>query len=394
MARLSKYVLVVLLFSLIVLLFPISNGCSGANSTSTAPNTFIKLLGMVPPEAAQPNHPILVTLINYASLYKDEGITFTSLDEFLDKAGKNEIIARLTGMGSETTGYGNYTDKSTIQEKYVGYNFTNIDAEIQFGAPPSNGMAAIGRFNPQKTRDALQNQAEWPSEAISLYEIEEYDSVTIHSWGDGKQTNLAIRRGPPHIDNVGRMRPLAVTDDRLFSTFSVYTTKLAIDASNNKVNSLADLQEYTAIANAMADLNAYGAMIGDGRWLLYDPDSHVYSPSVDRAKVTEMLKNNPDQLLERYLTFGTGVGKDEKGIYMAVVIYNKDNQTASENANRLERQVETGISWIKGVNWTEMFTDTDIQAKGNLVIARLYTKGTMLWGEIVYSRDSLLLQAE
>ena len=374
MVKLNKLASFVLLLASLILILSMSAGCSGTTTTS---NRFLELMNMVPAAAPSASSPAYYTLSDYASLYQDYGITFTNFNDLTTQLKNNRVALNLIVGGSDITGWGKYAEHATIQEKYVGYDVSNIDAEIQFGQPPKNGVAAIGRFDPRATKNAFSNRDEWPSWAKDSYTTEDYRGVTIHSWGDGLAIHLKDSLKPPHIDNLGRAWPLAVTDKYLFYASSVETIKLMIDASQDKGQSLADKKEYAAVANGLADLKAYGAMMGEGT---------LANPSFSG--------NNIGPRLKKFLTFGSGPGRDEKGTYTAIVIYHENSKYAQENVTLLKQRVENGnsLSYLKP--WSEIITKTDIKAEGNVLLARLYTTSPELWERWVSTKDNLLLHEE
>jgi len=379
----------VLLFALIAFA-----GCSG-----TAPsNTFTELLNLVPAEAAESDQPVYFNLIDYASYFKENGVgTFTSIEELLNQLvdKPREILLNLPGTGNSfITGYGRYAQETTITEKYVGYNVGDVDAEIQFGTPPSEGVAAIGRFDPAATKNALSSQDEWPPEIVSLYQTEEYNGVTIHSWGDGFKMNLITRLVPPHLDELGRAMPLAVTDKYLFNHPSLEAVKLMIDASQQKAKSLADLPEYGSIAEHLGGLKIYQAIIADEAVanLCLAPLQDKDNPMTEGEK--QRYISGLGTPLKKFLTCGSGRGEDEKGAFTFIVIYHENPSLARENVSRLKQHIENDISVSLGKTWGTFFTETDIRAEGNILLVRLYGESSMLWQSLIYARDNLLYHEE
>ena len=373
--RLIPYALVIIT---LVLVFPLFCGCSGPDKS----NRFYELLKLIPSELKDSPEPLLLT--DLASYYEDYGISLTDSEgkpitpeEYVNFIRENEIHIVLGG--SDITGYGRQAMSGTTQINYVGYDFTSLDAEIQTGSPPVNVVAAIGRYDPKSTRDALSIQDEWPSWAIDAYTIEEYRGVTIHSWGDGFEIHITDRLVPPHIDMLGRAWPLAVTDKYLFYAASIEAIKLMIDASQNKTENLADLPEFAAIAHGLSDLNAYMAQIGYESLVNGDP---------------ELTGTYPGPRLKKFATFGSGLGEDERGIYMALVLYHENPDDAELNVSLLEQRIAGTNSILDDTPWSELITDTEIRVEGNVLLAKLYTDLLSLWAGLVYGRDILLLHEQ
>jgi hypothetical protein len=367
-------VLFIMIILCSVLVFPMTAGCGG-----TASNTFLELLNLVPADFAVSygNQPAFFILIDYNFLYQDEGITFSTFEELFNKTDKNKISYWIIGQGSFITGYGRFASTPLIRKEYVGYDITCIDAEIQFGQPPTDGVAAIGRFSAQATEEALSHRGEWPSWAVADYTTEDYHGVTIHSWGSGFETHLTTRLVPPHIDELGRARPLAVTDKYLFYTPSVETIKMMIDASQNQYSSLAGLPEYAAIANSLAELQAYAAVVG--------------SASLADLSSEQNGGEFSGPLLKKYLTCGTGLGQDEKGPYLIVVLYHESTDNAQANISLLRERTEYIIPLITEKPLDSLVTDMQIDVEDNVLLAKIYTVSpSSLWCSWFYFSDSWL----
>jgi hypothetical protein len=179
----NKYNFVSIFLALVVILF-IPVGCSKEDSS----NNFHKLLGLIPSDSYYAEYPM--TLFNHASYIEDKNISFVkpngelmTMRELFEVIGDDQV-GRYTQYGFDITGWGRYAlEAGLINDKRVGYNFSCVDVEIEVGAPPYNIVAAVGRFNPQATKYALSNQEDWMPSTQERYMIEEYNDVTIHSWG-------------------------------------------------------------------------------------------------------------------------------------------------------------------------------------------------------------------
>ncbi len=389
MLKLNRLSSFILLFSSLMLILPSFAGCAGPSSR----NTFTELLTLVPASEASDDSPVYFTLVDFASFYKDNGITFTNFEELTEEimTKPREILMNMPGPGSFITGYSSYAQHSTIREKYVGYDIGDVDAEIQFGTSPNEGVAAIGRFDPEATKNALSNQDEWPVEIKDRYQTEEYNNITIHSWGDGFKTNLKARLTPPHVDILGRAKPLAVTGEYLFYHPSLENVKLMIDASRQKGQSLADLPEYSSLVDALAGLKVNSAIIGNGPManLCVSTIEDDFTRLTEEEKLT--LLGTP---LKKFLTFGSALGKDENGFYTAIVIYHANSDIARENVSLLKQRLESSSSLFFDGSWSNLFTETDIKAEGNVLLARLYSESMSFWQSCIYSPDSLLYHEE
>jgi hypothetical protein len=367
-----------------------STAASGISSTAPLTTTSVvtttshleELLGLVP-SANYWSVPVFITLIDYAAMFDDYNISFNTTTELLAKISSDKFLKTAVGEGSYISGFSPWAEKTRIQTNLLGYDVTHIDAEVQFGWSMYENTVAIGKFDPEATENALTNQSGWPSWVVSEYKIQEYNGIMIHSWGNGQEPHEMSRYKPPHLDNVGRARPLAVTNNYLFSSYSLPSLKLNIDVSNNKYDSLADTPKYSSIAKALVELKVYASVIADGQYAVGVPGF------VGHAGMTPIERSDETPLLKKFLTIGSGFGNDEKGTYWAVVLYHDNAESAIENVSLLKQRVEnTGLVYADKM-WSEFITSTDIRADGNILIAKLYTT-TPAWSQYLLMEETLL----
>ena len=269
---------------------------------------------------------------------------------------------------------------SRIAHENVGYSITDVKAEINnipsirivtpgIGTYTYNLLdalvAAVGDFDAQSTEDALENRSEWSSWAKDNFTSEEYEKTAIYSWGDGLEFHIESRHEPPHIEYYGRAVPLAVSDGQLFIGSSTAYIKSAIDANLNKKSSLADIPEYVLVAQYMYDLNTIGLLIVDEvliRDALDVPESY-YGPK---------LKN--------FTTVGMGLGKDDKGEYMALVIVFENPEAAEEGFSALEQKIEVYNKLCNEYDLKRaLIYDTEISVDNLVLSAKLHTDDESLW---------------
>jgi hypothetical protein len=351
-------------------------------SATEKPNRFYELLKLVPAQIS--NEETTMILVDYASYWEDNDISLITADnrpityeEYLDIIQDDEVGIRL--YRCDIIGHALFDPNNGANlEKYLGYNFTDVDAAIEFGMPPSILTAAIGRFDASDTESALSHQDDWPSWAKEAYFVEKYSGVTIHSWGNGFEIHIDTRLMPPHIDQLGRARPLAVTDKYLFYAPSVSAIQAMINSSQGKQDNLADLPEYASIANGLSDLHVYQAIVGDESWVNGD---------------LEYTVTYTGPRLKKFVSFGVGFGRDEKGNFTAVVLYHESADDAEANVSLLKELIENTNSTAVDKPWNEIITDTSIYVEDNVLLAKLYSNSLSLW-TMVYTHDTLLLHEQ
>ena len=389
---------IIIVLVLAIVLVPVTAFCGGCGETKKS-NTFTELLGLVPAEAAEAAPPVCFVLIDYASFYRDNDITFTTIEDLVTEIKKkpHEVFMNMPGEGSFITGYSPYAEHSTIKKQYVGYDVGDVDAEILFGTSPAEGVSAIGRFNPEATKEAFNNRDEWPDWAVAEYATEEYQGVTIHSWGDGFKMHFTPQNVnslcAPHIDSLGRAMPLAVTDKYLFYHPSQESVRKMIDASQKKRKSLEDLPEYTVLIDHLEKYHIYSVVLGNAATANF-----FISDIRDSKQLTEENKGTRiaglGTPLKKFLTCGCGSGYDKKGTFAIFVVYHENSNDARENVPLFKQRLVNQTSLLSDKSWAELVKDFEIEAHGQVMIARLYTDSPALRSSWIFSHDNLLYHEE
>ena len=405
MKGMFRGIVVILCF---VSLMPVAGGCSQPEEE----NTFLELLSLLPASA---RHDGGIALIDYQRIWQVNGISLydsdnqkMSAEDFLNNLITMHKEKPLVGtdvviLGSRFTGWDSpYMLVSTIKDEYIGFDYSDVNAEInnigirpipigdppeQFDFEPDLMVAALGNYDSKATEDALNNRVEWPSWAIDNYSTENYRDINVHSWGDGTETHLEGSRSPPHLDLLGRASPLAVFDGHLLVGSSVDDVKSMIDAAEGGSLSLADIPKYAVVAQEMYNLGVFGAIIAD-------------EALANGNMQTRDYYNGPR--LEKFQTFGIGPGKDDKGKYVALVLYHVDPARAEKTVSLLEEQInysttdlildEDSQGYTKNTwSFNDIFWHTQIYTEGKVLIAKLYTDNEAVWYKLFFYGSQLLI---
>ena len=397
MKKILKILCCTLVFMGLVLLMPVSGGCSESEDE----NTFTKLLGLLPATSEEWRIIVLIDhekwrQVNGISVYDEDGQRI-SREEYFERIIKVKNESYLFGFDIQSFGTfwaSGYSKMlvSPIQNTTIGYEYSDIDAEINnfyylsdppwmFGmselrTSPEGMVAAIGDYDSQATNAALMNRGEWPSRLIQNYVSEEYDTIVIHSWGDSQEMSLADRLSPPHVDSIGRAYPVAVSDGQLFVGSGVDNIKPMIDAQNNKTNSLADLPEYMLVAEGMDALGAIGAFVMN--------EAHT-------RDVLDFSSPFAGPRIKDFLTVGMGPGKDETGEYMVLVLVFENHANAEAGIALIQEKIEAYNFIFDSINnGDDSIYDTDIKANGRVLQAKLYTENQMLWKYWFFNQWALI----
>lgn len=128
------------------------------------------------------------------------------------------------------------------------------------------------------------------------------------------------------------------------------------------------------MAESLWELGAYSALLSD---------------------LTQQLSDYQDDgtpLLRPYLAFGTGIGLDAEGEYMALVLVHSTADAASENVGLFRQRIEQAASWVSRTPWRELAKPIEIRAEGTTFLAKLRgTEMTRRWLRWFFQRDPLIL---
>jgi hypothetical protein len=351
------------------ILFSLLPACSGNTNGNLADNnqqkqsTIQKLMGLLPVSAMQSENET-ISFMDFAEVREINGFSLPSsyseedLKNYSSALGKdapNEL------GGTFHSGGGRYGLLGPIRPENVGYGLANVDAEIASVIPPYVIEVLAGSFSPSTTKDIFAKQENWAKFAKANFATEIYKGVSVYSWGSGFEMNLMERLVPPCVDNLGRARPMAVTDSNVFVSHSIDNIKSMIDSSTSNTPGLTSLQQYADIADGLTELEVYRASITR-------PPSKVDNGPQD-------MSNSP--LLKKYVTFAEGWGKDDKGTYWAFAIANPDKTVSSENEKILKNRIEN-VSYVDQEKATVLvksfLKEYTIYSTGRLVLVKLYAQ--------------------
>jgi hypothetical protein len=128
----------------------------------------------------------------------------------------------------------------------LGFDFFDIDREVAFGEPPSNGEVLLGRFDPTSIEAAY---------AARGFTQMDQDGRTLLCGPDGCDAGLTVhadQRNPanPFGGNLGRSQPLAISATELDNSAAIDTVQGILDTASGTTPSLAADPDYRAAAEA------------------------------------------------------------------------------------------------------------------------------------------------
>lgn len=191
--------------ALVAILILLVSVCAACTDTTKSQNTFVRLLYMFPESAKDFG---AVCIIDYDRIWETNGISLKTPDYTVPREELYDLVKETTNgrpfiggnaleFGSYYTGWTRYALLSPIQSETIGYDYTDVRAEInnidlrpylesirpleKFSDEPDWMIAALGTYDPEKTRAALSNTSAWPVLAIQNFNSTKYYGNVIYS---------------------------------------------------------------------------------------------------------------------------------------------------------------------------------------------------------------------
>ena len=232
--------------------------------------------------------------------------------------------------------------------QYLAFDARNVDQSVEAGITPAIFEVAWGHFDAAATAQALASCSECPAP-----HIESYNDVPFYSWGEDWQGDFRNLNGPPAFDALGRGGRIAVSSEYIYRTVETPGMKALIDSRAGDGQSLADVEEFRLLGQAMSGLGAYAAFFSN--------QTHKVSAVPDDASTIATVPDFQEKLINEignsslllpYLAFSTGVGRDDTGRYLALALVHSDAESAEENGRRLKRRIAENPelqAWMDGL---------------------------------------------
>jgi len=361
-------------------------GVGGVGDTvDEASSPFIRLLSVLPDTEDTRGYLQLNDVARAADVLAEVG-QFPRPDENADIESVQQyavfLLTRLKMIGGPyVSGLDEYGLR-TLETLRVnaGYDARDVDATILGGNPPDQLGAMTLRLPSQTVHDHLLNRAEIPSP-----QQDEHLGTPVLAWGEDGRVNFNRRLIPPAFDALGRGAKLGFRADGLIlSTLYRKSLNAMIEAADGRSASLANVDDYRLIAEALASLEAYSAVA-----LNQTQSLDVIRPPFSTEPFDLIL-------LKPYRVYGSSIGRTDGRFHAGIVLVHEGNASASINVDRLREKLATESSIRTETPWRAVF-DVDaaeIHAEGRVLIARLpfvNSEPSFVWSDVVFARDPLLV---
>ncbi len=335
-------------------------GCSKEDGTRVPEsNRWLELLSVLP---ANDNTLRSAYLQDLAYLEKKRDST-SSL--------RYPLARNLPLFGSSPNAYSDEEWKQTL-----GFTQADVIQTIFAGAPPMSYYEAIhGRFS----REDVDNAAR-TGPGNEMMEVVEYHGRQFYSWGTDNDINMSLRS---NVRPLGRGHRLALVDDFILWVRWTDGIKEMIDSHEGNIESLADIEDYRLLSEALAGMDTVTAFFSNEsqsqsrvadiyRQVIDDPDNNER-----RQLLVDGIQS--DDLLKPYQALATGAGIDERGYYLAIVLLIPSAEVAQDNAALLESRLGQAWNVESASPWTDIVVSMEIESQGRLTLAKLYGEASAYW---------------
>jgi hypothetical protein len=306
--------------------------------------------------AAIPDTPETAAYVSYADL--DAYFEALGAGSAPDGASNDEMNDWLTEVAeAERSGdYGRLVSGSQFAidafrepeafRAEIGLDPADVRQSAETGDPPATLNILRGSFDAGEVDDAVHDDPGFSD----LLEEAEHGGVSYYAWGEDFAQDFS-RNSPVHT--LGRGGRLALKNGLLFWCFGTEALTGAIDAVAGAAASLADRADFAAMAAAIDSYGAYSAQFTDE---------------------TQAAGESSIPMLAYFEAVAAGSGTDGQGAFMVVAIANPDEQTASENVERLQSRIEVGKTGGfagEAEEWATGIDSVEARADGLLTVAVL-----------------------
>ena len=215
--------------------------------------------------------------------------------------------------------------------EHLAFDVRNVDQSVLAGSPPGLLEVVKGRFDPEATDRSLERCSECPPPDRITHQ-----GVEFYSWGEDLVLDIEKRLTPPAFDAIGRGGRIAVFDSHVYRTVETQGMRFLISTRLGRKTSLADDPDLALAAREMDSLEVYSGLLMD----------HVESFSLEAIcssiSAAECDRIEGAGVLGEYDVLGTGVGRDEEGLFVAVTLVYGREHDAADDKEVLEDILETG----------------------------------------------------
>ena len=359
------------------------------------------MLKVVP---AVPDKYCEVSFNDYAAWRKVLGLV---VDDYWGKDGwpvgglENEYVSQLLAPPGEYAGVPHVNapfisgmqlydrsdgKQSPIRAGNIGYGPLDVERAVWAVMEPWQMYEAIsGHFDPA----AVSWAADQYTDPNLRPEISTYKDVRMYSWSGEVNFNRSL--APPLFDKLGSGRTLAVQPTDIFASSQKEYVRGMVDASRGEVNSLADDPDFQLLAHNLDKKGVLSAEMCDAVMNPNNASTWLSYLGTDWAEFFRKAREGAP-LMGPYSAFATGLGQDETGLFVILVLAYGSPAAAEQDAATLQTRLTAGRN-SEDKPWTQEVLSSDVWVDGKALCAVL--RGNVVtywyrfaWGEPLLAREN------
>ena len=242
----------------------------------------------------------------------------------------------------------------------IGLDPAHIRQAIEAGEPPEMYTVLRGDFDSGDIGDAVENDENF----ADLLETESHSEVSYYAWGEDFEQDFARNSS---VHSLGRGGRLALHGDLLLWCFWTDGMTGMIDATIDAGDSLADRQDFAALASAIETLPVYWASL--------------------TTETTETA-SSPVPLLAPFESYAIAGGTDDDGPLLVIALANADEATATDNAERIVSRFQAAAEDGDSYRWAEGVETVEALVIGTVTLAVLRGR-SLPWNFILIGPEAL-----
>jgi hypothetical protein len=279
--------------------------------------------------------------------------------------------------------------ETPVRSINVGYGPLDVERSIwcrTYGTIiPGTCEAIKGNFDVAAITQAIGNNLD----PASIPLTSQSNGVDIYSWDDSRNFDRALRA--PVFDDYGQGRTLAVQPQEILGCIQPGIIDDLLAASRGETKSLADSPLFQQMAAKLELMGAMSAVLYDGFMI---PERYSGSSDMYIQQREELFKQSAltAPLLGPYTAYAAGLGVDELGLFVALVLVYDSPDTAGKDVPILKERLAAGYNTAKDP-WAAEVSFSKIWSDDVCLCAKLYGTVTSYWDCFV-SQEPLLVRAK
>jgi len=286
----------------------------------------------------------------------------------------------IAGMGL----WGGTWPDSPIRTRNIGYGPLDVDRTVEAGIWRDWYEVIDGRFDIAIIKSISNRYADQYLNPV----LSKYEGVDILWWSREKNDELVNK--PPVFDYEGRGRTLAVQTNLVFGSIYEDLVYQMIDASLGNAASIADNPQFRKLAQQLEAMGAMSAEMSDrvtSRAMYLQLFGTLTPDQIDFFAHADLYA----PLLERYEAYASGLGLDEKGFFVSLVLVYGSSEEATADVETLKKRLAFGVN-SEDKPWSEDISASEVWADGTTLCAQLRGNVTSYWRRL--AGETLLVRVD